>query len=101
MMSEVLFMVAAFVAGVLIGVLFFGGLWLTLKKGLTSKNPALWIIGSFLVRTGITLCGFYFISGGDWKKLLVCLLGFILVRMLSKHFLPVTKANTNTEVGGK
>jgi len=97
-MNEYLHMIPALFAGILIGAIFFGGLWFTIKKGLTSKNPALWIIGSFLIRTGITLCGFYFISGGDWEKLLVCLLGFILARMLIKRFLPVSKAQTNIEV---
>jgi F1F0 ATPase subunit 2 len=97
-MNENLYMIAALFAGILIGAIFFGGLWLTVKKSLASKNPALWIIGSFFVRTGITLSGFYFISGGNWKRLLVCLLGFIIVRMLSKRFLPVSKTNTKIEV---
>jgi F1F0 ATPase subunit 2 len=97
-MNENLYMTVALFTGILIGAIFFGGLWLTLKKGLTSKNPALWIIGSFFMRTGITLSGFYFISGGDWKRLLVCLLGFIIARMLSKRFLPVSNVNKNIEV---
>jgi F1F0 ATPase subunit 2 len=29
---------------------------------------------------GIVLAGFYFVARGDWKKLLPCLLGFLIAR---------------------
>ena len=79
-------MVLAFIAGSMLGVLFFGGLWFTVKKAVSAKVPALWIFGSFLLRIGITLVGFYFISSGNWKRLLVCVAGFIVARFLVIHF---------------
>ena len=40
-----------FVAGALLGAFFFGGLWWTVQKGVTSEQPALWFLGSLLLRT--------------------------------------------------
>jgi len=69
-------------AGVLLGALFFGGLWWTLRKSLLSPRPALWVLGSLLLRSGIVLAGFYFVGHGQWQRLLACLAGFILARLI-------------------
>ncbi len=79
-MNELLLPVLALLAGLLLGTVFFGGLWLTVQKGVTAKQPALWFGTSLLLRTVIVLAGFYLISGADWKRLLLCLLGFIIAR---------------------
>ena len=70
----------ALVAGVLLGVLFFGGLWWTVREGLSSKRVAMWFLGSLLLRMGVTMAGFYVVSGGHWDRLLLCFLGFIMAR---------------------
>jgi F1F0 ATPase subunit 2 len=31
---------------------------------------------------GISLTGFYWVAAGDWRRLLLCLFGFILARLL-------------------
>ncbi|MBK6998844.1 MAG: ATP synthase subunit I [Rhodoferax sp.] len=36
-----------------------------------------------LLRMGVTMTGFYFVSGGDWQRLLSCLVGFVMVRQLA------------------
>ena len=79
-MNETLSLVLALVTGVLLGALFFGGLWWTVRKGVSSQRPALWFFGSLLLRMSIALAGFYFVSGGHWERLLVCLLGFVAAR---------------------
>lgn len=81
-MNEGLSLAFALVAGVLLGGFFFGGLWWTVRKAVSSRQPALWFLGSMLLRTGIVLSGFYFVSGGDWKRLLASLLGFIIARLV-------------------
>ena len=60
-MSDILALALAFVAGTLLGAFFFGGLWWTVQKGMTSEAPALWFLGSLLLRTGLILAGFYFV----------------------------------------
>ena len=81
-MNETLSLVLALVIGVLLGAMFFGGLWWTLQKGLSSKRSALWFFVSLLLRTSIAVAGFYFIARGHWERLLLCLLGFIMARLL-------------------
>ncbi|QJW97220.1 Sodium-transporting ATPase subunit R [Frigoriglobus tundricola] len=74
-------LVLAGAAGLGLGALFFGGLWWTVQKGVASPRPAVWFLGSLLVRTGLTLGGLYAVSGGDWPRLLACLLGFLAARV--------------------
>jgi F1F0 ATPase subunit 2 len=81
-MNEVLFMILSFIVGLLLGAIFFGGLWYTVGKLATSPSPGLWFIGSFFIRSAITVLGFYYISFGDWHRLLVCLFGFIIARYI-------------------
>jgi F1F0 ATPase subunit 2 len=81
-MNETLHGLLIFAGGLLLGALFFGGLWLTVKRTVATKNPALMIAGSFFLRTGITLVGFYYIGHGDWQRLVICLVGFITARFI-------------------
>ncbi len=80
-MTEMPMLILACIAGAGLGTLFFGGLWWTLRKGVSSKHPALWFVGSVLLRMTVALSGFYFVSGGEWQRLLSCLLGFSVVRV--------------------
>src|ERR1700690_194074 len=80
-MNETLALVLVWVAGGALGAIFFGGLWWTVRKGISSKQPALWFFGSLLLRMSITMAGFYFVSGGHWERLLLCLLGFVMARL--------------------
>jgi len=76
-MSETL----AWVAGVLLGGIFFGGLWWTVRKGVLSKQPALWFLGSIVLRMSVTLVGFYFVSCGHWERLLLSVVGFLMASL--------------------
>ena len=79
-MNDFLTLAMAMVAGLVLGAFFFGGLWWTIRKGFLSKQPAVVFFTSLLLRTGIAVAGFYFVSGGNWKRLLLCLLGFVAAR---------------------
>lgn len=81
-MHEPLALVLAWIAGGLLGAFFFGGLWWTVRTSLASTKPALWMLGSLLLRMGVTMTGFYFVSGGDWRRLLSCLVGFVMARQI-------------------
>jgi F1F0 ATPase subunit 2 len=85
-MNETVMLVLAGGAGVLLGAIFFGGLWWTVRKGVSSPRPALWFLGSMLVRAGIVVGGFYVISGGQWERLVAGLLGFVIARLLVTRF---------------
>jgi F1F0 ATPase subunit 2 len=81
-MSDILTLALMLIAGTLLGAFFFGGLWWTVQKGVTSEWPAFWFLGSMLLRTGVILAGIYFVSQGHWSRLAVCLLGFLLARII-------------------
>ncbi len=85
-MNETLILVLAFIAGVALGIIFFGGLWLTVKKMVNATMPGLWVLGSFALRMGIVLTAFYFIGAGNWQRLMTCLLGFIMARFLVIYY---------------
>ena len=82
-MNEVLGSIMVLFAGMLIGGVFFGGLWWTVQKGVTARQPALWFGASLLLRTGVVLAGFYYVAGANWKRLLLCLLGFVIARLIA------------------
>ena len=81
-MNDLLQQVMVLLAGMLLGTLFFGGLWWTVQNGLSARQPALWFGMSMLLRTSIVLAGFYVVSGAEWKRLLLCLFGFIVARFI-------------------
>jgi F1F0 ATPase subunit 2 len=81
-MNDILPYTLAFLVGALLGVVFFVGLWWTVQKGVNSQRPALWFFGSLLLRTGMILAGFYLVAQGDWSRFLVCLLGFLIARVI-------------------
>lgn len=82
MMNETLRLVLTWLSGCALGAIFFGGLWLTVNKGLVSNQPALWFLGSLVLRMGVVLVGFYFVSGGNWERLLASLIGFLMARLV-------------------
>jgi F1F0 ATPase subunit 2 len=84
-MNEPLTLALALVAGLVLGAIFFGGLWWTVRRGVASKVPALWFGVSLLLRMSIVLAGFYLVGRGHRERLLLCLLGFIIARVLVKR----------------
>ena len=81
-MNNALIFFPVVAAGFLLGLLFFGGLAWTTRNGLSSGNPVPWFLASWILRISIVLVGFYVVGGGQWQRLLICLSGFILARML-------------------
>ncbi len=79
-------LVLAAMAGLLLGAFFYGGLWWTVRKGVSSKQPALLFLCSLLLRTGGTVAVLYVVSGGHWQRLLACLLGFTVARLMVTRF---------------
>jgi F1F0 ATPase subunit 2 len=81
-MNETLTLTLAGLAGAALGAVFFGGLWWTVRRGVSSLYPALWFFGSGLLRTGIVVAGFYLVGGGQWRRLVSALAGFLVARLV-------------------
>lgn len=81
-MNEALPLALPAMTGLLLGAFFFGGLWWTVRLGVTSRRPALLFLGSLLLRTVVVVAGFYLIGAGQWQRFLACLLGFVIARFI-------------------
>jgi F1F0 ATPase subunit 2 len=57
-------------------------LWWTVHQAVSSGHPALWFLGSALLRTGLVVAGFYLVGAGQWPRLVACLVGFIVTRLV-------------------
>jgi F1F0 ATPase subunit 2 len=78
----------AFVCGLPLGVFFFAGLWWTIRRAVASNSPAVWFLGSFLLRNIVVMAAFFWISQGDWRRVLSCLLGFVVARAAIQRLRP-------------
>ncbi|MGL5017781.1 MAG: ATP synthase subunit I [Luteolibacter sp.] len=85
-MNDLTTLVFAGFAGLLLGAIFFGGLWWTVRMGMAAARPAVWFLVSLLLRMGIVLMGFYLVGQDDWRRLVACLVGFIIARILVTRF---------------
>lgn len=83
-----------FLLGTALGLIFVGGLWLTVRQLARSRHPGILVTTSLLLRFGITLAGFYVLAqDGDWRYLLAAAAGFTLPRLLIAHPLQSPKAS--------
>jgi F1F0 ATPase subunit 2 len=88
-MAEVGRLAIPLLAGVGLGLFYFGGLWLTLQRIATTRQPGLLAMGSFLIRTVVAVAGFYLVADGRWERLVVALAGFLLARtVLTRRWRP-------------
>ena len=93
-MNEMLNLLPAMLGGIALGILFFGGLWLTVRKGIDSKRPAFIFLGSLIIRMGIVIIGFYYVGANSWQMMLACLGGFLIARIAIFH---LTKKDKQTK----
>lgn len=81
-MTDVYLILLAAGVGFILGGLYFGGLWLTIRRLPDSRHPALLMLGSFMLRSVFVLAGFYPMIRQGWHNALFMLVGFILARLL-------------------
>jgi F1F0 ATPase subunit 2 len=87
-------------AGLLIGLAYFGGLWLSVKQLSTTRHPALLLLGSWGGRLVLAMLSFHFLMGGQGERLVVCLIGFLGGRgLLIKLLGPGTRGNKDRKRG--
>ncbi len=96
-MNNILSLALALGAGLLLGAIFFGGLWWTVRKGVSSKSPWLWFLGSLWLRMSLVVAGFYFAGRGNWQRLVACLFGFIIGRLIVMRLTRTPIENGNSK----
>jgi F1F0 ATPase subunit 2 len=92
--GDALLLALALLVGAGLGLFFFGGLWLTLRRLPTARRPALLVFGSLFIRLIVTVFGFYLVMGGSWERLIACMVGFILMRLFLVRRLVPGRTNT-------
>jgi F1F0 ATPase subunit 2 len=80
-MNELINLALGLVWGAVLGVFYFGGLWLTIRHLPQSQQPSLLTLGSFLGRSAVCLFGFYLAVGNSLEVLIFSLAGFVLTKM--------------------
>ncbi|MFC1823505.1 ATP synthase subunit I [Thermodesulfobacteriota bacterium] len=79
---DLLFPALGIVWGLLIGLLYFGGLWWTLVRLPERVRPRLWLTGSYVLRLGFALLGFWLIMRESLTALFLSLAGFFIMRLI-------------------
>jgi len=69
----------AVLTGFVMGIFYYGGLWMTIRAVIKSQRTWL-LIASFWGRTALALAAFLLVIRGDWRNALACMVGFILAR---------------------
>lgn len=103
-MNEVWVLGAAVAFGACLGLLYFGGLWATVRLLPGAHWAPLWMLLSLLLRLGILLAGMYWIGAGDWRRFVAALAGVILMRLLLTRQIGATRASeavAAARAGGK
>ena len=86
--------------GIILGTLYFGGLWLTVQKINSAMHPALWMFISFIIRIGVLLITFYWLVMVNWAYLAVAFIGFLIARsVFIQRFKPVERYPAGEEYG--
>ena len=79
-MPDAVPMILAVMAGAVLGAIYFGGLWWTVRRAGSFRRPAFLMLASVLARMSVVLGGFYLVAGNSWQRMLLCLLGFVAAR---------------------
>jgi len=80
---DLLWLPLVFGAGIVLGLFYFGGLWLTVRRIPSTRRPGLLSFASFVVRTAAAMLDFYVVMGGRWERLLIALAGFLVFRTVA------------------
>ena len=75
-------LVMSVVAGAMLGTIFFGLLWWTVRSLATSRRPALLAGISYPIRLAVLAVGLWTIAAGDWQRLIAALVGLLLARSI-------------------
>lgn len=81
-MNDAVTWAGAPLAGAVLGLLFFGGLWWTIRKLPRMKRPGLWLVTSFVLRAAVVVVGFWAVMQGNPLRVLLAMAGFLAVRFI-------------------
>jgi len=77
MIAQALDLLAFAAIGALIGALYFGRLWLTIRTLPRLNHPILWLLAGTFARLALVLAAFLLVREGEWARLAACLAGLV------------------------
>jgi F1F0 ATPase subunit 2 len=77
MIAQALDLLAFAAIGALIGALYFGRLWLTIRTLPRLNHPMLWLLAGTFARLALVLAAFLLVSQDQWARLAACLAGLL------------------------
>jgi F1F0 ATPase subunit 2 len=77
MFAQAIDLLAFAVIGAVIGALYFGRLWLTIRRLPRLNHPMLWLLAGTFARLALVLAAFLLLSQGEWARLVAGLLGLV------------------------
>lgn len=66
--------------GIMLGCVYFGGLWLTVRQIPNARQPGLAMLASLLVRLALVAVGLYLLADGHWQRYAAALAGLLIAR---------------------
>lgn len=100
-MNDAVTLTTALVAGAGLGLLYFLGLWETVRRLSLLRWAPLWLLASLVLRLAILLGGLYWIGAGDWRRFVAALGGVILVRLLLTRRMGSLRENAQARTSGR
>lgn len=94
-MSDIVPLIFALLAGIVLGLIYFLGLWETVRRLRQVRRPVLWMLGSLILRLAFILTGLYLVGHGHWDRLIAALIGILIVRtLLIRRIRPHDRSST-------
>ncbi len=94
----------AVAAGAVAGLVYFGGLWWTVRRLPTARRPVALSLGSFALRTAAAVAIIFFAAREHWLLLVVCMAALVVVRTVMVRMLgparPVDEATPEANTNG-
>lgn len=97
MPNETAYLAFAGLAGLGLGIFYFGLLWVTLEQLPRVTQPAVLLGGSFVLRSVVVIASLYLLTQGRLSFVAAAMLGFILARLvLTRHWKPRGRSGAGT-----
>ncbi len=92
-MNISIYSLLSLILGVILGLLYFAGLWITIKNMYKSRSPLVLSLVSFTLRTAAIFLVLIFIARqGNFIDIIILLIGFIIGRfILQKRIFQIQK----------
>lgn len=89
-----LYIPVALISGVALAIIFYGGLWVTVRNLPTARHPVWLTLCSFWIRMLVVIVSLLVVMRGNWQYALACLGGFVIGRIGLSRYLVQRGAGT-------